>query len=1255
MGNSRRRQGPWQPGQRYRMARLATGPKREVQERRKRKRQRQRLVGSGRRKSRARSQQKEGESPGEVNQQYGAEADEALGAEGLGAPPVFVGAGIKDLKSAIPCCTTYRSMGCVLAWCLIHSADAGDLIFRIPQWMKAWRGFTAAANLSAARGRNSVFPFREGDLSTFTAQFNKFSLEEVVSPEVVETWSSCAWLYNTISALNKLAGYKGSPYIGRWTSSERTAAQSMRRAIERRCARDVVNMTLTEAAWQKELSGKQIGYNGEEVSVCQQLSWEQVIPSLPPEEHGGSIETLHWVSPRTREFLLNPSLLLKEHSEVQLPNLPGKIHVKAEDKMSIAHELVRRNICTCVPLDAVYQVGSQKVLNGLFGVKKPTCLSSGAPILRLIMNLTGSNSTQHQLEGGASNLPSVTSWQSLVIEQGQSLEMFQSDMSSAFYLFKVPPCWHRHLAFNVVTSEEELMGKGRRLFALCCSVLPMGWLNSVSIMQEVSENILKHGQLNPYNQVSRSNPLPKWFTEILAEATEADRSWWHVYLDNFCACERVESHTAAVAGALCHEAAEAAWQAAGVVSSEKKRVSAASYINELGAEVDGDSGALGVSTQKLLKLALATLWMLAGSDLGKKQAQVIAGRWIFVLQFRRPAMGFLQEAWKVTSGAHLAKRDIKEKAKGEFLALILASPLLHCNMGATVAKQIVCTDASEKAGAVGYAQALTEEGDDFIRAQSKLQGPGDGQPIPVLIVSLFNGIGGSFRAYDVLSLVPAGRIAVEIDEGANRICARRWPGTIFVKDVKKVDRETVRSWSRRFLDIEEVHIWAGFPCADLSSAKYGRQNLLGPCSSLFYEGPRVEQLVKEEFGSAVKVKHVYENVASMDREACAQISAELEEKPYFLNPEQAVPMKRPRLAWFTEKVEGCLPGVEVTPKQHWNEVEAWAPYPSTAQWIRPGFHWEGESFGKTFPTCMKSIPRKQPPPKPAGIQKCSFECLERWAEDSFRYPPYQYSWEFLLTDDKSWRLLDPEEKELLLGYGYNHTILAWSTSQAKRDPQGFKDARHSYLGDSFSVYSFVIMAAACCRRWIPWAPYQHWASRMGVAPGFRMHVRSQAPLSRKLNYGSPPKPGQQMNSVESINKLLLRRTNHTGSDVRMVTGEILAPKNFPRQSVASAWWSWQHGYAQRWKHRSHINVLELETILWGLKFQIQRFKVVDCRVMQLSDSYVSISVVSKGRSSSLQLQRINRVLSAYLLAFGLQLIMAHVESGDNPTDEKSRQ
>jgi len=175
--------------------------------------------------------------------------EERLGSfEPLGTS-AFGCAGIRDFKSSIPCCTSYRALGCVLAWWLIHGAVADDLIFRAPQWMETWKGFSAAANLSAARGRNSVFPFREGDLNTFTTCFKEFSLEEVASPEVVSTWSASAWLFNVVSALNKLAGYKGAPYPGRWTQSEQAAAESMRTAIERRCARDVVSNPLTESDW----------------------------------------------------------------------------------------------------------------------------------------------------------------------------------------------------------------------------------------------------------------------------------------------------------------------------------------------------------------------------------------------------------------------------------------------------------------------------------------------------------------------------------------------------------------------------------------------------------------------------------------------------------------------------------------------------------------------------------------------------------------------------------------------------------------------------------------------------------------------------------------------------------------------------------------------------------------------------------------------------------------------------------------------
>ena len=156
---------------------------------------------------------------------------------------------------------------------------------------------------------------------------------------------------------------------------------------------------------------------------------------------------------------------------------------------------------------------------------------------------------------------------------------------------------------------------------------------------------------------------------------------------------------------------------------------------------------------------------------------------------------------------------------------------------------VVATDASEKGGAVGFATELSEEGHDFAQACRKIDLSPSSQRIPVLVISLFNGI-GAFRAYDIIGVVPFQRIAVEIDKGANRVTSRRWPGTIFVEDIHWVTSEMVQQWSRLFLGIREVHIWAGFVCSDLSAAKHSRWNLLGSQSSLFWEIPRIADLVK---------------------------------------------------------------------------------------------------------------------------------------------------------------------------------------------------------------------------------------------------------------------------------------------------------------------------------------------------------------------------------------------------------------------------
>eukprot|EP00438_Fugacium_kawagutii_P035013 Skav208029 [mRNA] locus=scaffold2714:526222:528848:- [translate_table: standard] len=393
----------------------------------------------------------------------------------------------------------------------------------------------------------------------------------------------------------------------------------------------------------------------------------------------------------------------------------------------------------------------------------------------------------------------------------------------------------------------------------------------------------------------------------------------------------------------------------------------------------------------------------------------------------------------------------------------------------------MASDASQTGGAVGFAEELTIQGADFLSA-AKVSADSKASECPVLVLSLFNGIGGAFRCYDIIGVLPMVRIAVERDPGANRVTSRRWPGTIIIDDVHKLSLDMMHGWSRQFLKVQEIHVWAGWPCVDLSAVRAYRQNLDGPSSGLFWLIPPILQNLAAAFGASVNIKYVLENVASMDEAAAKQISDTLGVTPYFLDPSGAVPMRRPRFCWTTESVEGVLTDVTVAPKRYWNEIECWADFPCTDQWLTPGYRWDGEQSNTIFPTAMKSLPRTAPPPKPAGISKCTQECIQRWTEDEFRFPPYQYALQYLITTDSTWRLLSPTEKELLLGYGFNHTRPCWAASRVKGDKVGYIDARLSYLGDSFSVYSFVVMAAACCKAWLPRLPYSLLARRMGLAP-----------------------------------------------------------------------------------------------------------------------------------------------------------------------------
>ena len=164
------------------------------------------------------------------------------------------------------------------------------------------------------------------------------------------------------------------------------------------------------------------------------------------------------------------------------------------------------------------------------------------------------------------------------------------------------------------------------------------------------------------------------------------------------------------------------------------------------------------------------------------------------------------------------------------------------------------------------------------------------------MVSLFNGIGGAFRAYDLLGVEPMGLVGYDTSKTASWVCSRRWPHALLGGDVREITKEKVFEWFLKFPYVEQVDLWGGFPCVDLSSVRYGRLNLAGPQSGRFSEILRVLGLLRQVFGRRFRIYFFVENVSSMDKNACKEISDALGVVPYKVQCSQAVPISRPRYA-----------------------------------------------------------------------------------------------------------------------------------------------------------------------------------------------------------------------------------------------------------------------------------------------------------------------------------------------------------------------
>eukprot|EP00435_Cladocopium_sp_Y103_P052317 s489_g16.t1 len=820
-------------------------------------------------------------------------------------------------------CDTMSRIGRAMAWVLFRFPELamGGMVEKPACQMILGRPTTGfAVHRGHVSRHRPLFPLPLGDVTFVKQLAERAALDSFESPDLCGATDSDVWTALSVLGLNGAAGHGRAELQRKPTEIQRAAVASIRQSTTRVLPKEVL-LTRPASEAEKELATRFLSYTGEEVPKMQVLKVGAAVGALPPSSHGGAIDVRSLVSDGTKWFLEHPE-------ESLIPNVPAgsklqaKVHIQAGEALQFCKLLVERNVCTWIPDEDVLVVNNQQVLNGLFAVGKGTFIDGDVELQRTIMNLIPSNTVLRQAEGGTCDLPSICQYLSLVLQQDESMAYFQSDMSSAFYLFRIPGVWSRMLAFNLGFWGSDIGLREDIFYRPACAVLPMGWSSAVSIMQEVANRLTTIGRLPPENKVRRLAPLPPWLTSVVDKAHALGKPWFHVYLDNFCAMEKGPQGFTPQAGEALHGLLEESWSRAGVLSSSKKRVSGAQTAQELGAYFDGKEGTLGPSSERLLKLIQTTMVALGKRRLKRKWIQVVAGRWIHCMSFRRPLMICLDHTWNYIAGKRIGEFS-EACVRGELFGCCTLALLLHTNLKAQISDTTTASDASMSGGAVGMSRSLTLSGSQF--ALMDLRNKSGGKPIPVLLLSLFNGVGCSFRCYDLVGVSPQFCISYEINPAGNRVTSRRWPHVRLEKDVRDLTIEVMRSWRYLYPEIQEIHVWGGFPCVGLSSVRAGRLNLDDPQSGLFYELVRIIKQLRQVFGFNFPILYAAENVASMDVSAEQEITKTLNVKPLRLDPAGVVPIHRPRYCW-TNSCLSDMDGVEVREKdRYYVAVERLAP------------------------------------------------------------------------------------------------------------------------------------------------------------------------------------------------------------------------------------------------------------------------------------------------------------------------------------------
>jgi len=983
--------------------------------------------------------------------------------------------------------------------------------------------------------------------------------------------------------------------------------------------------------WGQLLSESRLSYEGEVVAKAQELTVEQVLPALPPVGIGGSVDALELCDDALRPLLEDPNLSVRPRSEWPAKLTKARMRIKPAEWQKLGPILVERGICTTLSEAELIEHNGDKLLNGVFGVGKKKWITSeetgeAVEVLRLIVNMVPSNELQVPITADTGTLPHFGQWRGLELLPDEILIWSSEDINCAFYVFKVPRAWQAWFALGWPISGRLLGEDTDELRYLALGVIPMGWLSAVGICQKLLRTLAMRAQpggagLPVEAELRKDRRLPVNQYQRVVDFFQA-------YIDNWDAGS-VTKVDAAQGDSEWQGALQGSYLRNGVPRAADKSTHGTEG-KTLGADILGVRGWIGPGEERNLELVDGTFYIMRQAPPHRKEISMMVGKWLFGHQFERPLMGGFMNVWDVINGK--VKPWMRIVAIGDELMLALGGlPFMGFDLRGRIDHSVSCSDASETGGGVCVSSGISDAG--RMRVGTGRQAAMSSRCNGLLVIETFGGISGGRRSLEICGVTPAVHLHYEVEETAIRVAECNYPDAKQMGDVQEITASSLLAATRDGPEISHVFHYTGPPCQNVTGLNPSGGGVGGSKSKLVMLLPAIRAAIKKAFPKA-RHADLCEMVASLMRQDQRVYDKVNGSTPFRICPSKHNYVRRPRLFWITWALPGVTLGDDDDDHGRWITVPMRGQRMPLRRWLKRGCRTVEDS--PTFPTFVRCTERKQPPFRPAGLATLRRHEVARYKRFKFCYPPYQFQDKHLVRfPNGDLRPPDSEMREVLMCYGKDYTHAAFSSTQRRKDPKAWEQARCSLLGNTFHAGVVAYLSSFQLAEW-------------GLIP---------APLT--IDFVADP--GNFVSTSADTDELELElvryymtRQGHRGGAVEWI-GECCGASVVIPKGIDPREWRWRETISTGWQlPGEHINVLECRAVVLALRQRFRSPEALGTRFLHLVDSRVCLCMIAKGRTSSWRLRRVLGKVNALLLASQCSMTLGFCRTHLNPSDRPSR-